>query len=66
MTITEELETHPIFAPFLRMCALMSIGKWEWEDQYNYSASQCGFEREPHTGAWVYVGGEGRVLEVGP
>lgn len=66
MTITEELETHPIFAPFLRQCALMSIGKWDPETYATFGATQCGFEREPMTGAWVYTGAEERVYEVGP
>ena len=66
MTLTEELETHPIFAPFLRQCALMAIGKWEWESPSDSYATQYGFEREPMTGVWIYTGAEGRVTEVGP
>ena len=63
VTITEELETHPIFAQFLRQCALMSIGKWDPEAYYN---QPVGMVREPMTGVWVYTGAEERVYEVGP
>ena len=63
VTITEELETHPYFAIFLRQCALMSIGKWDPEAHFNQPA---GFVREPMTGAWVYTGIEERIHEEGP
>ena len=49
VTITEELETHPIFGPFVVMCARMSIGTWDPNAPLG-----PGFMREPHTGRLIY------------
>ena len=49
MTLTEELESHPIFAVFLRQCALMAIGKWDPDVPLG-----AAFMREPHTGQLIY------------
>lgn len=48
-SLAEELETHPIFAPFIRQCALQSIGKFDPD----IPAGE-GFMREPHTGVLIY------------
>ena len=51
MTITEELETHPIFEVLLReIVRQMKYGVWVGGSE----ADPEGFIREPYTGVLIY------------